>query len=36
MKTVFPMEDAIYRFDLEEIGSVEVQVTEESIGRTKR
>lgn len=26
MKTVFPMEDASYRFDLEQIGSVEVQV----------
>ncbi|MGC2809103.1 MAG: fumarylacetoacetate hydrolase family protein [Bradyrhizobium sp.] len=28
MKTVFPVEDTTYRFDLEEIGSVEVQVTE--------
>jgi 2-keto-4-pentenoate hydratase len=27
MKTVFPMEDATYRFDLEQIGAVEVQVT---------
>ncbi len=27
MKTIFPSEDASYRFDLEEIGSVEVQVT---------
>jgi 2-keto-4-pentenoate hydratase len=27
MKTIFPSEDATYRFDLEEIGSVEVQVT---------
>jgi 2-keto-4-pentenoate hydratase len=36
MKTVFPVEDATYRFDLEEIGSVEVQVTEASIGREKR
>jgi 2-keto-4-pentenoate hydratase len=27
MKTVFPVEDASYRFDLEEIGAVEVQVT---------
>jgi 2-keto-4-pentenoate hydratase len=26
MKTVFPMEDASYRFDLAEVGSVEVQV----------
>jgi 2-keto-4-pentenoate hydratase len=26
MKTVFPMEDAVYRFDLEQIGSVEVRV----------
>jgi 2-keto-4-pentenoate hydratase len=26
MKTVFPMEDASYRFDLGEVGSVEVQV----------
>jgi 2-keto-4-pentenoate hydratase len=26
MKTVFPVEDASYRFDLEEIGAVEVQV----------
>jgi len=25
MKTVFPVEDASYRFDLEEIGVVEVQ-----------
>jgi 2-keto-4-pentenoate hydratase len=30
MKTVFPVEDAIYRFDLEQIGFVEVQVMEES------
>ncbi len=29
MKTVFPVEDAIYRFDLEEIGFVEVRVAEE-------
>jgi 2-keto-4-pentenoate hydratase len=29
MKTVFPMENATYRFDLEEIGFVEVRVTEE-------
>lgn len=28
MKTVFPLEDAIYRFDLEQIGFVEVHVTE--------
>jgi len=27
MKTVFPVEDAAYRFDLEQIGSVEVQVS---------
>jgi 2-keto-4-pentenoate hydratase len=27
MKTVFPVEDATYRFDLEQIGAVEVQVT---------
>jgi hypothetical protein len=27
MKTVFPEQDAHYRFDLEEIGSVEVQVS---------
>jgi hypothetical protein len=26
MKTVFPVEDASYRFDLEGIGVVEVQV----------
>jgi len=26
MKTVFPVEGAAYRFDLEEIGVVEVQV----------
>jgi hypothetical protein len=26
MKTIFPSEDATYRFDLEEIGAVEVQV----------
>ncbi len=26
MKTVFPTEDASYRFDLEGLGSVEVQV----------
>jgi hypothetical protein len=26
MKTIFPIEDATYRFDLEQIGSVEVQV----------
>jgi hypothetical protein len=25
MKIVFPVEDAIYRFDLEQIGFVEVQ-----------
>jgi 2-keto-4-pentenoate hydratase len=36
MKTIFPVEDATYRFDLEEIGSVEVQVTEASIGRKER
>src|ERR1700730_5121566 len=30
MKTVFPMEDASYRFDLEQIGFVEVQVREET------
>jgi 2-keto-4-pentenoate hydratase len=29
IKTVFPVEDATYRFDLEEIGFVEVQVTEQ-------
>jgi 2-keto-4-pentenoate hydratase len=29
MKTVFPVEDASYRFELEEIGFVEVQVREE-------
>jgi len=29
MKTVFPSEDANYRFDLEPIGSVEVRVSEE-------
>jgi 2-keto-4-pentenoate hydratase len=29
MKTLFPVEDATYRFDLEEIGFVEVQVSEE-------
>jgi 2-keto-4-pentenoate hydratase len=29
MKTVFPVEDATYRFDLEEIGFVELQVIEE-------
>jgi 2-keto-4-pentenoate hydratase len=29
MKTVFPVEDANYRFDLEQIGFVEVQVMEE-------
>jgi 2-keto-4-pentenoate hydratase len=28
MKTVFPEADASYRFELEQIGSVEVQVTE--------
>jgi len=28
MKTVFPIEDANYRFDLEQIGSVEVGVKE--------
>jgi 2-keto-4-pentenoate hydratase len=28
MKTVFPEEDANYRFDLEQIGFVEVQVRE--------
>jgi 2-keto-4-pentenoate hydratase len=33
MKTVFPMENATYRFDLEQIGSVEVQVTEEKNAR---
>jgi 2-keto-4-pentenoate hydratase len=27
MKTVFPVEDATYRFELEQIGAVEVQVT---------
>ena len=26
MKTIFPVEDATYRFDLEDIGSVEVRV----------
>jgi hypothetical protein len=30
MKTVFPEQDAIYRFDLQQIGFVEVQVMEES------
>src|SRR6266849_5153658 len=30
MKTVFPMEDATYRFELEQIGFVEVQVMEET------
>jgi 2-keto-4-pentenoate hydratase len=30
MKTIFPAEDASYRFDLEEIGFVEVQVQEEA------
>jgi hypothetical protein len=29
MKTVFPAEDALYRFDLEQIGSVEVQLMEQ-------
>ena len=29
MKTVFPVEDATYRFDLEQIGFVEVQTMEE-------
>src|ERR1700722_736054 len=29
MKTVFPEEDAFYRFDLEQIGSVEVQLMEQ-------
>jgi 2-keto-4-pentenoate hydratase len=29
MKTVFPAEDATYRFDLEQIGFVEVQTMEE-------
>jgi hypothetical protein len=33
MKTVFPVEDAIYRFDLEQIGFVEVQVMEEKSAR---
>jgi 2-keto-4-pentenoate hydratase len=33
MKTVFPMENATYRFDLEEIGFVEVRVTEEKNAR---
>ena len=27
MKTIFPVEDATYRFDLAQIGSVEVQVS---------
>ena len=27
MKTVFPEQDANFRFDLEEVGSVEVQVS---------
>src|SRR4030088_2733394 len=36
MKTIFPSEDATYRFDLEEIGSVEVQLAEASIGGVKR
>jgi 2-keto-4-pentenoate hydratase len=27
MKTIFPTEDASYRFELEEIGAVEVHVT---------
>jgi 2-keto-4-pentenoate hydratase len=30
MKTVFPLEDANYRFDLEEIGFVEVRVREQT------
>ena len=30
MKTVFPTEDANYRFDLEQIGFVEVKVSEET------
>jgi hypothetical protein len=33
MKTVFAVEDAIYRFDLEQIGFVEVQVMEEKSAR---
>jgi 2-keto-4-pentenoate hydratase len=33
MKTVFPAEDASYRFELEGIGSVEVQVKEEASAR---
>ena len=33
MKTVFPVEDASYRFDLEQIGFVEVQVKEQKSSR---
>jgi len=29
MKTVFPLEDATYRFDLQPIGSVEMRVQEQ-------
>jgi 2-keto-4-pentenoate hydratase len=35
MKTLFPMEDAIYRFDLEEIGRVEVRVLEQKGARVR-
>jgi 2-keto-4-pentenoate hydratase len=35
MKTLFPMEDAIYRFDLEEIGLVEVRVLEQKGARVR-
>jgi 2-keto-4-pentenoate hydratase len=35
MKTLFPVEDAIYRFDLEEIGLVEVRVLEENSARVR-
>jgi 2-keto-4-pentenoate hydratase len=33
MKTVFPVEDATYRFDLAEIGFVEVQVMQKAVPR---
>jgi 2-keto-4-pentenoate hydratase len=33
MKTVFPTESATYRFDLQEIGFVEVHVAEENARR---
>jgi hypothetical protein len=33
IKTIFPMENATYRFDLAEIGFVEVHVTEEKNAR---